>query len=951
VAGSFAKYFSKIVTMMEQIGDILPLYERYEQMFADSVPFREALGNMYFDVVMFLCRARTIFKTNGTNVSIKASHWGTFCDDELTLLDIALKTIAKSAWKPFETEFEDILSALTRHTKILESETTFAHRQTVHLERQRRVMEWLNPVDVENDFQRELEKRAQKTCSWIIENNDYESWKDPQKHDSLLWINGRPGSGKSVLSSSVIEDLQRQKRKTEGVEVIYFFFNENDERRNLSMSVIVNMIAQLTGGLPNLPSNLFTTYQAATKFGRSQISDLDEPMRILASLIKNIPCLYVVLDGLDECKDLNKVIDFIGDFTRDAPNVHLLCSSREIEPLRKPLRGYPTISLNPACTKVDIDKFLEDEIKSVSESLGTDLTNILFKRLSQDAKGNFLWAHLMIRNLKTASSLFELKVMMEKVPQGLVEMYGSILTKLKKESAAAQKLAKKIFMWVCCSTRPLSWAELQTALAVEPEDDELDPSKMPFKGVVLRLCSPVLEYKAEEDVFRPIHFSFCEFFLDPKSYSSKDAESSSFPQTLCTQQKKAHSFITTACLTYLAQSSVAGSVTHDKNISPLVGYATANWCHHLLQSEPGSELQQKLIFFLSSSPQRRIWQTRWLLMGMTSYPLPRLLRYQRAIQTWIEESEFSTGFNFDALEDMFSVLVALDTSPPGYLETPRAGSQIHIGQFEKMMVVRDLTRAYTVTGRLDDARKWLEETLQAQDERHGKDSLESVWILNSLGMIYDQMQLFQLSADIQLQALNIQKEKLPPGHLDAVWTSNELGRVYRHLWNLDEAEKMHFQALKILEGLLPKDDPHVIWTVNCLARTYRSQKKLDEALTLHQRAFASQSQILGPIHPHTLWTLADISRCLRDQEHLLEAYEKQLQVLEGRRKVLGEKHADTFWSMNDVGLLLTQLGRSREAKTYHEKAWAGQKDLLGEEDGMTTWTKNLLESLDIEGKL
>ncbi len=65
VAGSFAKYFAKIIAMMEQIGDILPLYERYEQMFDDSVPFREALANMYFDVVLFLCKARTIFKTNG----------------------------------------------------------------------------------------------------------------------------------------------------------------------------------------------------------------------------------------------------------------------------------------------------------------------------------------------------------------------------------------------------------------------------------------------------------------------------------------------------------------------------------------------------------------------------------------------------------------------------------------------------------------------------------------------------------------------------------------------------------------------------------------------------------------------------------------------------------------------------------------------------------------------
>jgi len=52
---------------------------------------------------------------------------GTFRDNELLLIDVVLKTLTKSAWKPFETEFEDVLSALARHTKILEAETTFAH--------------------------------------------------------------------------------------------------------------------------------------------------------------------------------------------------------------------------------------------------------------------------------------------------------------------------------------------------------------------------------------------------------------------------------------------------------------------------------------------------------------------------------------------------------------------------------------------------------------------------------------------------------------------------------------------------------------------------------------------------------------------------------------------------------------------------------------------------------
>jgi tetratricopeptide (TPR) repeat protein len=147
-----------------------------------------------------------------------------------------------------------------------------------------------------------------------------------------------------------------------------------------------------------------------------------------------------------------------------------------------------------------------------------------------------------------------------------------------------------------------------------------------------------------------------------------------------------------------------------------------------------------------------------------------------------------------------------------------------------MMVVHDLVRAYTVTGRLPDAVEWPENTLQTLGSRFGKAGLESVGILNSLSIIYDQQQLL---------ALRIQKEKLLPGHFDAVWTSNELGRVYRYLEKLLEGMTSYLQAVEILESLLPSDDLHIIWTINCLPRTYRFQGKLDEALTLHQYAVTS----------------------------------------------------------------------------------------------------------------
>ena len=99
----------------------------------------------------------------------------------------------------------------------------------------------------------------------------------------------------------------------------------------------------------------------------------------------------------------------------------------------------------------------------------------------------------------------------------------------------------------------------------------------------------------------------------------------------------------TACLAYLSGLSIADSVTYDTRQSPLVGYATTNWCHHLLQSQPGLKLQEKLKFFQSSATRRHIWQNQWLLMGIAGYFLPRLLRCQHGIQTCIKEANLSSN--------------------------------------------------------------------------------------------------------------------------------------------------------------------------------------------------------------------------------------------------------------------------------------------------------------------
>lgn len=74
-----------------------------------------------------------------------------------------------------------------------------------------------------------IDPPAQNTCEWIFQKQGYQKWdacKDSDRSTCLLWIKGKPGSGKSTLMKTIV-----QKRANDGRGVvsrtvrIAFFFN------------------------------------------------------------------------------------------------------------------------------------------------------------------------------------------------------------------------------------------------------------------------------------------------------------------------------------------------------------------------------------------------------------------------------------------------------------------------------------------------------------------------------------------------------------------------------------------------------------------------------------------------------------------------------------------------------------------------------------------------------
>ncbi|KAH9009362.1 hypothetical protein EDB83DRAFT_462122 [Lactarius deliciosus] len=63
---------------------------------------------------------------------------------------------------------------------------------------------WLSPADPSTNHNIARKAQHKGTAMWFFQGNIFIEWKST---GSLLWIHGKSGSGKSVICSSVIQDI------------------------------------------------------------------------------------------------------------------------------------------------------------------------------------------------------------------------------------------------------------------------------------------------------------------------------------------------------------------------------------------------------------------------------------------------------------------------------------------------------------------------------------------------------------------------------------------------------------------------------------------------------------------------------------------------------------------------------------------------------------------------
>ncbi|KAJ7059427.1 hypothetical protein C8F01DRAFT_1295200 [Mycena amicta] len=117
------------------------------------------------------------------------------------------------------------------------------------------IRSWLKAPDARTNHNTAWELHDGNTGNWLLRSFEYKSWKSTSS--SLFWINGKPGAGKTIICSTVIEDLL----VTPGSVLAYFYFYYGEANKQSPRGMLCSLISQLEEQLLHAPSPLLGLYQ------------------------------------------------------------------------------------------------------------------------------------------------------------------------------------------------------------------------------------------------------------------------------------------------------------------------------------------------------------------------------------------------------------------------------------------------------------------------------------------------------------------------------------------------------------------------------------------------------------------------------------------------------------------------------------------------------------------
>jgi ankyrin repeat protein len=478
--------------------------------------------------------------------------------------------------------------------------------------------------------------RSPQTCEWLLDHPEYKAWTlEPQ---GLLWVRGKPGSGKSTLMNFAVESSKKQSRD---FLVAAFFFHGQAKGLSLRRSML-GLLRSLLHQLLKQSTSLCAKFHAAYRSKREQEGlEREPPERCdwqLAELqdffleevanAQDVPAIRIFVDAMDESRrdenggeaseDIVKFLELLSSGVGRCP-IGVCASSRHYL-VTQPSHGRQ-IRVEDSNTK-DISLHVQMELQNC-QYISRDLR----EEIVTASANIFLWARLVTRqvvilyrntlNKGTITRLVRETLLKSKT---LDDVFKNILYNLQ-EAGSSQTI--HLMRFVCFAERPFSSRELRSALNFE-EAMSLSPEEVPealdTTETIEFLSGGLVEFQKqdEEYVAQFIHQTVKEF-LEQEGFKILDV---SIPPAKVIGN--AHRDLSINCAKYLSNEAVHNRRTYQSSEEllsdfPFLNYAIHSVFIHAEAADAKGSLEEEAREFLTLFKRDKSYSF-WVSMYRTLYP-------------------------------------------------------------------------------------------------------------------------------------------------------------------------------------------------------------------------------------------------------------------------------------------------------------------------------------------
>ena len=414
----------------------------------------------------------------------------------------------------------------------------------------------------EDDFDYFRSRWMPGSCGWVLSHPKYISWSDDASTlSSILRVEGLPGSGKSIIAAFLVNELRNTGRSCQ-----YFFFRFGDRDKRSVNCLLRSLAFQIAKDHPEVRSRLEKLSVDGVRFEKVEGRMIWQ--KLFASILFKIRLarpIFWVIDGIDECESSQALLNLLSTISSSRVTLRIMLVGRRTQSQEIAFqRLTATTRVNNLLiddTTDDLESYITREIAYMHWS--QDFKARMVQKICSLAAGNFLWVHLVVKEISQCHTEAAIEQALEELPAELEPLYQRMELALSRVTRPGDKeLARTVLTWVICSQRSLTLEELTEAL--RPEYSSI----LDFRHTISQVCGDFIVIDSKNRVGM-VHQTAREYLI-----RTSGLEHSIEPWT-------GHQELSMKCISFLLSH---GKRIKQSSTQPFLLYAATSWPYHLESS-------------------------------------------------------------------------------------------------------------------------------------------------------------------------------------------------------------------------------------------------------------------------------------------------------------------------------------------------------------------------------